>query len=349
MYEQYAQYCLVPSSTGHALFFATKVVITGNPAIENIKTSKSESLTDQAKAISKILGEATGYSLEKPGAMRCDVLQRAYFSMHGIAVNMAAEVKIGLDQQRAILAEEQQNQDAAAFITRAEPLHRVLVHMAGEIMHLIRIADFLVATSAVLPTKYASKVQAELLVVTKRLRTRLFNSSSGNWIIVQTIDPHARNISSDSVELARAYREAYDEVERNAPTSARKAAVLSTLVEPNSDEETPETQMSKKPKSASAGAIAAAPPKSAAAAQDLVQRKLSIQATVQLASVKAENGGTFKGLMFDLCPSSTRDTPCLAPPGKCRFWHLCASCLKSGIELADCLDRRHFQHLEHKK
>lgn len=345
-YEVYVKQCLIPICIGHALPITTKIQIVGHPEVERIKTSKPEALSFLAKAVSKVMFEATGHDPNKASTLSDSMLLNALNCIKLIAVNMAAEVKRLLAEQHQA---DQSNSEVKALMARVDPLYRVLIYVAQEIEHLISVAVFLVASTPNLSAKLTAKIRLELLAVATKLRTRLQNGRAGNWPIQRTIDPHALSLSSEVDELRRLLREGYDEMDRKVVAAASTRKQAATVDEEDSDDETPRQKKSKagssRPSVASSGAAS-----SSSQSSNKIARDLSKQPLEQLNSMKAANGGSFKTVMFDLCPSVTKDVACrmAGQPTPCRFWHLCAACIKFGVDAATCLTRRHCDHSTHK-
>jgi hypothetical protein len=192
------------------------------------------------------------------------------------------------------------------------------------------------------------KIRVELLVVTKKLRTRLLNGSAGNWPIPRSIDPHAHALSHDATALNRLMRDGFDEINRKtvAAAPARKQASVAAASDDDSDDETPVQRKEKKAK-ASAPSSASASSSSASSSSKQADKTARIKSMQPLAQLESMKEAGFKHIMFDLCPSVIRNEPCKMPAGKCHFWHLCATCVKDGVDLATCLTRRHCDHKSH--
>jgi hypothetical protein len=351
-YELYAKHCLIPVRLGHVLPITIKIQIVGHPEVERIRSSKPEALAFLAKAVSKVMFEATGYDPTKPCTLSDSMLLIALNGMKLIAVNMAAEVKLLLQEQHKA---DPSNEEAKALIARADPLYRVLLYASQEIEHLSGVASFLVASAPNLSAKLTAKIRLELLVVAKKLRTRLQTGRAGNWPIPRSIDPHALSLSADVDDLRRLIREGFDEMNRKTVAAAPTRKQASTADDDDqSDDETPQqaqkrskaSAASSRPPAASSGAASSSSRSSNKIARDLGKQPLD-----QLASMRAAGGGNFKTVMFDLCPSViTKDVECKMA-GKsqpCRFWHLCAACIKNDVDPAICLSRRHCDHPTHK-
>jgi len=341
-YELYAKQCLIPICIGHALPVTTKIQIVGHSEVERIKTSKPEALSLLAKAVSKVMFEATGHDPTKASTLSDGMLLNALNCMKLIAVNMSMEVVRLLQEQHERAKADPSNDEIKALIARIDPLYRILDFVAEEIGHLIGIASFLVASAPSLSAKITAKIRLEVLVVAKKLRTRLLQGRAGNWPIPRTIDPHAMSLNGDVADLRLLIREGFDELNRKtvAAVSVRNTKqVAPPEEEDRSDDEVPRQ---KKAKVASAAPSSAA--SSSSQSSDKLSRDKSMQPLAQLENMKSAG---FKSVMFELCPSVIKDVPCKMAAGKCHFWHLCAACVKGGVDLATCLTRRHCDHKLH--
>ena len=97
-----------------------------------------------AKAVSKVMFEATGHDPTKPSTLTDGMLLNALNCLKLIAVNMSAEVARLLHEQHELAKTDQSNDEVTALIARIDPLYRILDFVAEEIGHLIGVAGFLV-------------------------------------------------------------------------------------------------------------------------------------------------------------------------------------------------------------